>query len=94
VALFRRESLRIVADLRAASGARDVRALLRLGHDLLGSSGMIGAERVAACARALQEATRTDDFVTVAQSLPDLERAIVDTHRALSRAFAPLAALP
>jgi CheY-like chemotaxis protein len=56
VELFLREGLRLVQALRAAADGRDLIALRRLAHELLGAGSVVGAERVAGLTRALQAA--------------------------------------
>jgi CheY-like chemotaxis protein/signal transduction histidine kinase len=85
--LFRSESLRLVADMRAAAEASDGAAFARLAHDLVGSSGMVGAARVSSLARAVKDAAKAGDFASVKRDLPRVEAAVVDTHRAVARAL-------
>jgi CheY-like chemotaxis protein/signal transduction histidine kinase len=87
VELFRVDGMRILAGLRAATAARDVPGLSRLGHELLGSSGAIGAALVASRTRTLKDAAKAGDFETVERVLPALEQALTETNQALSRAL-------
>jgi CheY-like chemotaxis protein/signal transduction histidine kinase/HPt (histidine-containing phosphotransfer) domain-containing protein len=87
VNLFRSEGLRIASELRAAADARDIGAFAQLRHELLGSSVMVGATRVALWTRSLQQATKTGDFSSAARDIAYLERAILDTYQTFTRSL-------
>jgi two-component system, sensor histidine kinase and response regulator len=87
VELFRSDGLRILSEIRGAAAARDVRALARLGHELIGSSGMCGATRMVSLTRSLKDAAKAEDFATVNRLLLELERTLPETSSALRSAF-------
>ncbi len=81
VDLFRTEGTRILADLEAAAVAAEIGSISRLNHELLGSAGMIGAARVEAQARALEDHAKALDFAAVLAFLPEIERDLAETAR-------------
>jgi len=85
VELFLREGLRLVAALRSAAAAHDPAAVRRLAHELNGAASMVGAGRVTSLVRALQRASKSDDFASMEHDLSPLEDALVETHRVLSK---------
>lgn len=48
---------------------------------------MVGAERVTALTRAVQQAAKSEDFEAIVRDLPKLELAITETHRVLAKAL-------
>ncbi len=80
VELFLSEGLRMSSALRGAADSRDGAALRSLCHELVGAAGTVGAERVVALTRALQHASKNDDFEAVSRELPRLEAAVRETH--------------
>ena len=85
VELFHSDGQRILGALRSAAAARDVRALASLGHELIGSSGMSGASRLAAMTRAMKDAAKASDFSAVERALPELARTLEESSLALRR---------
>jgi len=88
VSLFRSEGARIVSELREYALLRDATAVLRLLHELLGSSAMVGASLVESHARRLKQLAKTGDFTLIHEALPRVEQALCDTTAELSTALA------
>jgi CheY-like chemotaxis protein/HPt (histidine-containing phosphotransfer) domain-containing protein/uncharacterized membrane-anchored protein YhcB (DUF1043 family) len=84
LALFESESQRLVSALVQACTAQDVAEIRSLAHELSGAAATMGAERLAARARAIGAAARAGDLEGLAGLATTLERAHVDTLAARS----------
>ncbi len=87
VELFKGDSLRLVTELRAAVEAKEGETVSRLGHELLGASGTVGAERMATLAERLKDAFKAGDIATATARLTQLEQALEVTHRDFAQAL-------
>jgi len=87
IELFRADSTRLVGDLRAAMKADDAEAVSRLGHELLGASGTVGAEGMASRAQALKDAFKAGDTARAEALLGELEQVMAQTHQQFSEAL-------
>ena len=83
VALFAEEVARYASGFRQALHAGDPRTLARLAHDLKGSSGYFGAERLAELCRRLEQMGRAAALEGAAPLLAETEREIVRVRQAL-----------
>ncbi len=64
-----------IAAIRAAQAAGDTEAVREVAHSFRGSSLNIGAHRVAAVCRILEQVARTGDAAGIARQIPVLESA-------------------
>jgi len=87
VQLFQGDSQRLVTELRAAVEAGDADAVSRLGHELLGASGTVGAERMATLAERLKDMFKAGDIEAATARLVQLEQALELTHRTFTQAL-------
>jgi CheY-like chemotaxis protein/HPt (histidine-containing phosphotransfer) domain-containing protein len=83
----------LMDETRQAFSRSDSQLLIRAAHLLGSSAGQVGAQRVLAAARKLEELGRGDDLSHVPDVLSDLESQLLLVKLALSNAaeFAPLA---
>jgi CheY-like chemotaxis protein len=82
---FARQTPELLAGMRDAIARKDADALASHAHKLKGSMSYFPAERGADIARNVELAARAGDVLRAADLLPDLERAVVELERALSR---------
>lgn len=87
VQLFKGDSLRLVTELRTAVEAGEADTVSRLGHELLGASGTVGAERMATLAEQLKDTFKAGDLATATARLVLLEQALELTHRTFAEAL-------
>jgi len=80
---FAEEVARYASGFRQALHAGDPRTLARLAHDLKGSSGYFGAERLAELCRRLEQMGRAAALEGAAPLLAETEREIVRVRQAL-----------
>ena len=72
----------IISEMRRCSAAEDVENLSRLAHSLKSSSGIFGADRLAAVCRAL-EASESITTVKRGEMISDITEAFADVRDAL-----------
>jgi len=82
---FLTETPRRLALLKEAIGRADAKDLTFLAHSLKGSSGQIGAVRVAALSRELEETGRSADLGPARALLTDLERELAQVSPLLEK---------
>lgn len=91
--LYADNSRRLVEQLRLAAEARDLEAVGRLGHELRGASGTVGAALVASRTLELEQVLEGAATTDPSRHLDALEDALERTLRELPLAF-PAAATP
>ena len=87
VQLFKGDSLRLVTELRVAVEAGETDTVSRLGHELLGASGTVGAERMATLAEQIKDTFKAGDIAAATARLARLEQALELTHRTFVEAL-------
>ncbi len=75
VTTFVADSEARIAAIHAAQAAADAEALREVAHSFRGSSLNLGAHRVAAACRTLENFARTGDAAGIARQIPVLENA-------------------
>jgi len=83
VALYAAEAARYAAELRRALEARDAGALARAAHDLKGSSGYVGADRLVELCRRLEQKGREGTLEGAAPLVAWTEKEIDRVRQAL-----------
>lgn len=73
-ATFVADAPRLLADLRTALADHDVTAVIRAGHSLKGSAENFGAAALIRAVKALEDASRTEDFPSAAAWLGEVDR--------------------
>lgn len=73
-ATFVESAPQLLADLRTALADRDVAEVIRAGHSLKGSAENFGAAALIRAVKALEDASRTDDFMSAIGWLDELDR--------------------
>lgn len=81
IALFHADARRLLDGIDAAQRASDLATVARLGHELCGSSGSVGATQVSTLARELERAARALDSQAVARGITELRHAMDEIRR-------------
>ena len=73
-ATFIAHAPQLLADLRTAVAERKAAEVIRAGHRLRGSAENFGAAALIRAVKALEDASRTDDFMSAAGRLCEIDR--------------------
>lgn len=73
-ATFLEDAPSLLADLRSAVADQDAPAVIRAGHSLRGSAENFGAAALIRAVKALEDASRTGDFLSAVGQLDAVDR--------------------